>query len=353
MLLAAVDYGAHAFLDSAVLGVDPVDPGERLVFLHLAIQEVVVPPVGLRAEGRLVDVGRTVSGAALHPILVIERRVGRAVVPVVDHRGAVIHRDPDVPRHRGAARVRLIGADLVKRQDEVIGADVHLALVERPDAGVVITPVRQIDDERGRLPPNERVLRADARPARVGRDEPVQDGRVRGVDAALERLQPVALLDHLRHVTVRRRRLGPGELGQRRLEVRWVDGRIGRLADLVLEAQLFRLVHHVHATAADVELPAVVDAPETALLVASEEERRAPMRAVFVEETDAPFGVAERHQLLAQQLDAHRRAVGLGQLLREQRGNPVPAHGLAHRRAGADAGDELVLFACQHASPPR
>ena len=75
------------------------------------------------------------------------------------------------------------------------------------------------------------------------------------------------------------------------------------------------------------------------------------MRAVFVEEPDAALGVAEGHQLFAEELDAHGRTIGLGQLPREQRGNPVPAHGLAHRRAGADAGDQLVLFACQHASP--
>ena len=40
---------------------------------------------------------------------------------------------------------------------------------------------------------------------------------MRGVDAALQPLQPVALLDHLGDVAVRGRRLGPGEVRRRRL----------------------------------------------------------------------------------------------------------------------------------------
>src|SRR5437667_194173 len=86
-----------------------------------------------------------------------------------------------------------------------------------------------------------------------------------------------------------RRRLRPGELGVRRLELRrphvgpdeaaQLDRGIRRLADLVLEGELLRLVHHVHATAADVELPAVIDAPQPTLLVAAEEQRGASMRA--------------------------------------------------------------------------
>ncbi len=90
--------------------------------------------------------------------------------------------------HRREALARLVGADLMERHDEVVGADVHVGLVERPDAGVLVAPVRQVDDERGRFPTNERVRGADARPLGVGRDEPVQDGGMRGVDAAFQRL---------------------------------------------------------------------------------------------------------------------------------------------------------------------
>src|SRR5262249_60193140 len=82
--------------------------------------------------------------------------------------------------------------------------------------------------------------------------------------------------------------------------------------------------------------------------VTAEEQRGAAMRAELFEQTDAAFRVAERHQVLAEQLHADRRAVGLGQLPREQRRDPVTPDGVAHRRARADASDELVLFVGQH-----
>src|SRR2546426_12640528 len=112
-----------------------------------------------------------------------------------------------------------------------------------------------------------------------------------------------------------RRRLRPGELGVRRLELRrphvgpdeaaQLDRGIRRLADLVLEGELLRLVHHVHATAADVELPAVIDAPQPTLLVAAEEQRGASMRAELVEEADATLGVAKGHQGFTQEPDPY------------------------------------------------
>src|SRR5438128_10641122 len=94
---------------------------------------------------------------------------------------------------------------------------------------------------------------------------------------------------------MRRRRLRPGEFGQRRLELRrshvgpeeaaQLDRGVGLLADLVLEGELFRLVHHVHTAAADVELPAVVDTPQPTLLVAAEGQRGAPIRADLLGQT--------------------------------------------------------------------
>ena len=147
---------------------------------------------------------------------------------------------------------------------------------------------------------------------------------------------------------VRYRRLRPGELGQRRLELRrshvgpdeaaQLDRGVGLLADLVLEGELFRLVHHVHTATADVELPAVVDAPQPALLVAAEEQRGAAVGTELVEQADAAAGVAERDEVLAEQAHAHGRAIGLRQLPAEQRRQPVAAHRGAHGGGVADAG---------------
>ncbi len=72
------------------------------------------------------------------------------------------------------------------------------------------------------------------------------------------------------------------------------------------------------------------------------------MRAELFEQPDPPFGVAERHQVLAQELDPHGRAIGLGQFRGEQGRDPVAPQGVPHRRARADARDELVLFVGQH-----
>ena len=119
----------------------------------------------------------------------------------------------------------------------------------------------------------------------------------------------------------------------------------------MLEVVLRRFVHHVGAGAGDVELPAVIDAAQTAFLVAAEEQRRAAVRAEFVDQADAALGVTERDEVLAEQADADRRTVGFGDLARQGRGNPVAAEGVAHRRALADTGDEFVFLARQHVRP--
>jgi hypothetical protein len=120
----------------------------------------------------------------------------------------------------------------------------------------------------------------------------------------------------------------------------------------VLELVLLRLVQLIDAGAADVELPAVIDAAQAALLVAPEVERHAAMRAIFLDEADAALGVAEGDELLAHQLDAHRRPIRLGDLARQTGGDPIAPHRIAHRRSGAGAGDQLVLFLGKHAVSP-
>jgi hypothetical protein len=159
-------------------------------------------------------------------------------------------------------------------------------------------------------------------------------------------------------VPVRWRGLRPGELRQRRLQIgrahvrpddaARLDRRIRWLADLVLEGELFGLVHHVHAAAGHVELPAVVDAAQAAFLVAPEEQGCAPMGAELLEEPDAALGVAEGHEILAQELHPDGRTVGRGQFPGEQRRDPVAPQRVPHGCAGANASDELVFFVGQH-----
>jgi hypothetical protein len=77
-------------------------------------------------------------------------------------------------------------------------------------------------------------------------------------------------------------------------------------------------------------------------------ERDAAVRTVFVEQADAALGVAEGDEVFAEQTDANRRAIGLGDLARQQRRHPIAAHRIAHRGARSNPGDQLVFFARQH-----
>src|ERR1700730_2382600 len=118
--------------------------------------------------------------------------------------------------------------------------------------------------------------------------------------------------------------------------------------DLVLELMLRRFIELVDTGAGDIELPAVIDAAQTTLLVAAEEQRGAAGRAVLVEEPDATLRVAKGDEIFAQYTYAHRRCVGPRDLVREQRGNPVPPHRVAHRSTLSHPRDELVFFSRQH-----
>src|SRR6185437_9829375 len=96
------------------------------------------------------------------------------------------------------------------------------------------------------------------------------------------------------------------------------------------------------AVAGGVELPAVVDAAQPGLLVAAEEHRRTPVRAVGADQPDTAGRVTERDQVLAEQAYPRWRSVRLGRLLGQQRRQPVPPKEVAHRRARAHPGEQLV-----------
>jgi hypothetical protein len=84
----------------------------------------------------------------------------------------------------------------------------------------------------------------------------------------------------------------------------------------VLELVFLRLVQLIDAGTGDVELPAVIDAAQAALLVAPEIERHAAMRAELLDQPDAALGVAEGDELLTHQFDAHRRTIRFTDLTR-------------------------------------
>ena len=73
---------------------------------------------------------------------------------------------------------------------------------------------------------------------------------------------------------------------------------------------------------------------------------------MLVERAEAPGAVAEEDEVLAQQPEAHRRAVALGHLLGHAGGKPVPPHDAAHRPIALDPAQEIVFLGGEHGDPP-
>ncbi len=196
----------------------------------------------------------------------------------------------------------------------------------------------------------------------VGVHRAVQVDRVHGVDAALDGLRVVVLLEVPGDVTVAVRHARPLELGHRlhvllRAHVRPEDAAalpdgVRPQLDLVPEVAVRGLGRHVDALAVDVELPAVVGAAEAHLLVAPEEEVRVAVRAETVDQSDLPDAVPERDEPLTQQGDTDGHAVGFGDVFGEKERDPVAAHQRAHLRSGTDAGQPFVIQCTQHGNLP-
>src|SRR5262249_44370774 len=111
----------------------------------------------------------------------------------------------------------------------------------------------------------------------------MQEAQMAGVDVTLERLEPVALAQHLLDLVLTARQEIRLQVRQGRRRLTWphvrpddviaLDARIRARPDLRLEVALGWLVRHVDARAFAIEFPAVIHAPEAFSLVATEEER--------------------------------------------------------------------------------
>src|SRR5215469_12351478 len=77
------------------------------------------------------------------------------------------------------------------------------------------------------------------------------------------------------------------------------------------------------------------------------------MRAISVDKADPAIGVAESDQILAEQAQAHRRTVLLGQFDRQAGGLPIAAEELARGGATTDPDQTLVILTAQHRPSPR
>ena len=165
----------------------------------------------------------------------------------------------------------------MKRHHVLVGAHVVLPLGQSSGRRVHKSVVGDMDIESRRL--GVFPIPSEAGPGSLVRQGPVQKSCVRVVDGAFESLKPIALLPHLRQVTVILRHLRPFEFGQRRNLLRRAHVgpdhsshfRCGiRLQpNRVLEIRFRRFVRHVEADAFRVVLPAMIDTAESTLFVAA------------------------------------------------------------------------------------
>ena len=355
---------AHTFLDGHILGVDAVDAAEGFGFLHGAVNHPVVAAVDAGAEAVLHMFGAApVAAVHFHPFPGFNGVVV-GEIPVPDHYAVVVHWHPHMAggeeTHRaGAAPVAaLAGADLVVGHHEVVGADMVALIAEGADAGVAVAVVGDVHFQVGGVALDMGGVDAEAGVGGVGAQGAVQDGGVGGVDAAFQGLEPVAFLDVFGDMAVGRRDGGPLKAGRWRPVFRGAEvgpddaaefhSGVGGGGHFGGEIAVGGFVHHIGALAVDVEFPAVIDAAEAAFLVAAQPEGGESVGAEFLEESDAAPGVAEGDQVFAQEFEADGFAVGFGQFPGQEGGCPVAAHQVAHRGAGADAGQGDVVGLRNH-----
>src|SRR5581483_10217546 len=97
-----------------------------------------------------------------------------------------------------------------------------------------------------------------------------------------------------------------------------------------------------------VEFPAVVDAAQPAFLIPAEKQTGTAVRAMVLYQPHLAARITKSDELLTQNERPHWLAVWRRQLAGQQHRQPVLAHQLAHRRAGPDARNQLVVFSAQH-----
>jgi hypothetical protein len=364
-LLAAVGDRLHAGLRGGVLHPQARHAAVALCDLQTVVEAVGVPPVVLAPEQRVRmghrarlerGLGRMAAVPALVPLLehaaaLLGQRLGRVVGEHQAQRVLVVHRHPGVA---GELRIlRLRRNQRVERQQELV--DAHVVQV------VTRLATRRDVDPAGMLHTFEGGHQVLGLPPLVDGaalvNPRMQDGRMRGVDLAFQRLQPVAFLDAHRHMQLLGGHQVPLQLRKRRrVNLRPHPGPqhavalahgVGLDLHVAAHRRAGRLGGDVQALAVDVELPAVVDAAQPVLLVAREDHGGGTVRAGMVHQADTAAGVAEGDEVLAQQAHAVRLAVGHHVGTAQER-DPVQAHQRAHRRAGPDPHQALVVFAGKH-----
>src|SRR6185312_12724404 len=365
MLLVAVVKRAHAFLHHRVFHLDAGNAREGFAALyHLAVLQPVVLAVAEHRE-ILIDVDANTEARPRDLPLPL-RGVDRLVVGVADEieEGGVI-----VDRHESLHRAPalLAGEHTVERRDEM--ADANIGLLVGIDHCLADRRVAEAIERLLDIEARPRVVRwpldleraalviRNRHPGRRLEGVRVKEVRMRGIDHALEALHPIAGDARFDDDAMRGGQLGELESERRRLQFRRAEigpddaprlaQRISPRTHIGLELARLRLRRRVDDAPCHIELPAVIEAAQPAILGAAQNERRAAMRAELVQHADAALAVAEGNEGLAEKAHALRIAIGF-ELVAHQSGNPIAADHASHRRLRPDAAEQFVFLACQH-----
>jgi hypothetical protein len=119
------------------------------------------------------------------------------------------------------------------------------------------------------------------------------------------------------------------------------------MMDLFAEPFRRRLARLFEAVALPVEKPAVVETTETAVLYPSVAQVGTPVGAMKTEQSEITVVVAKQDEILAQDSNRHRRAIGR-QLFEQGYRLPVSPEQITARSAGSGAGQQIVIFLRQH-----
>jgi hypothetical protein len=119
------------------------------------------------------------------------------------------------------------------------------------------------------------------------------------------------------------------------------------LSNLLLKGTANRLRRHVHTSAVDVELPAVIHAAKTVFFVATEIQACPTMRAELGDQTNPTLRRSKRNQPFSKKHHASGWAISLKLPGKHER-KPVRSSETAEWRARAGLGKRFVVGMAQH-----
>jgi hypothetical protein len=84
--------------------------------------------------------------------------------------------------------------------------------------------------------------------------------------------------------------------------------------NFILKFTLRRFVRCIQAVSFHVIFPSVINAAETAFLIATQEERSPSMSTKLIQQAGPALAIAKGNELFPEQLDPNRRTIRSGQL---------------------------------------